>query len=79
MHQPIHELSDAYRRGELTPTAVAADYLARIGALDGKVGAYLTVMRDQALAAARESELRGNGDSSRRPTPAKVGPTSARS
>ena len=35
MHQPIHELTDAYRRGDLTPTAVAEDYLARIGALDG--------------------------------------------
>src|SRR2546427_7945609 len=58
MHQPIHELTDAYRRGDLTPTAVAEAYLARIDALDGRVGAYLTVVRDQALAAARESELR---------------------
>ena len=67
MHQPIHELTDAYRRGELTPTAVAEDYLARIGALDGKVGAYLTVMRDQALAAARESELRWRAGAPRGP------------
>ena len=67
MHQPIHELTDAYRRGALTPTAVAEDYLARIGALDGKVGAYLTVMRDQALAAARESELRWRAGSPRGP------------
>jgi len=58
MHRPIHELTDAYRRGGLTPTAVAEAYLARIDALDGRVGAYLTVMREQALAAARESELR---------------------
>jgi aspartyl-tRNA(Asn)/glutamyl-tRNA(Gln) amidotransferase subunit A len=58
MYQPIHELTDAYRRGDLTPTAVAEAYLARIDALDGRVGAYLTVVRDQALAAARESELR---------------------
>ena len=58
MYQPIHELADAYRRGDLTPTAVAEAYLARIDALDGRVGAYLTVVRDQALAAARESELR---------------------
>jgi aspartyl-tRNA(Asn)/glutamyl-tRNA(Gln) amidotransferase subunit A len=57
-HRPIHELTDAYRRGDLTPTAAAEDYLARIGALDGKIGAYLTVVRDQALAAARESEAR---------------------
>jgi len=58
MHRPIHELTDAYRRGDLTPTAVAEAYLARIDALDGRLGAYLTVVRDQALAAARESELR---------------------
>ncbi len=58
MYQPIHELTDAYRRGDLTPTAVAETYLARIDALDGRLGAYLTVVRDEALAAARESELR---------------------
>jgi len=67
MHRPIHELTDAYRRGELTPTAVAEDYLARIGALDGKVGAYLTVVREQALAAARESERRWRAGSPRGP------------
>jgi aspartyl-tRNA(Asn)/glutamyl-tRNA(Gln) amidotransferase subunit A len=57
-HQPIHELTDAYRRGELTPTAVAESYLARIAALDKRVGAYLTVVREHALAAASESERR---------------------
>jgi aspartyl-tRNA(Asn)/glutamyl-tRNA(Gln) amidotransferase subunit A len=67
MHQPIHALTDAYRRGDLTPTAVAEDYLARIGALDGKVGAYLTVVREQALAAARESEQRWRAGSARGP------------
>ena len=66
-HRPIHALTDAYRRGDLTPTAVAEDYLAQIGALDGKVGAYLTVVRDQALAAARESELRWRAGSPRGP------------
>ena len=58
MHRPIHELTDAYRRGELTPTAVAESYLARIAALDERVGAYLTVVREPALAAAHESERR---------------------
>ena len=67
MHQPIHALTDAYRRGDLTPTAVAEDYLSRIGALDGKVGAFLTVVREQALAAARESELRWRAGSPRGP------------
>jgi aspartyl-tRNA(Asn)/glutamyl-tRNA(Gln) amidotransferase subunit A len=67
MHQPIHALTEAYRRGDLTPTAVAEDYLARIGAIDGKVGAYLTVMREQALAAARESAQRWRAGSPRGP------------
>ena len=67
MHRPIHELTDAYRRGDLTPTAVAEDYLARIGKLDGKVGAYLTVVRDQALAAASESERRWRAGAPRGP------------
>ena len=67
MHRPIHELTDAYRRGDLTPTAAAEDYLARIVALDGKIGAYLTVVRDQALAAAREAELRWRAGSPRGP------------
>jgi len=66
-HRPIHELTEAYRRGDLTPTAAAEDYLARIGALDGKIGAYLTVVRDQALAAARESEARWSAGSPRGP------------
>jgi aspartyl-tRNA(Asn)/glutamyl-tRNA(Gln) amidotransferase subunit A len=66
-HRPIHELSDAYRRGDLTPTAAAEDYLARIGARDSKIGAYLTVVRDQALAAAREAELRWRAGSPRGP------------
>jgi aspartyl-tRNA(Asn)/glutamyl-tRNA(Gln) amidotransferase subunit A len=67
MHRPIHELTDAFRRGDLTPSAAAEAYLARIGALDGKVGAYLTVVRDQALAAARESDQRWRAGSPRGP------------
>src|SRR5215510_699832 len=58
MHRPIHELTDAYRRGDLTPTAVAESYLARIAAVDERVKAYLTVVRELALAAAGESERR---------------------
>jgi aspartyl-tRNA(Asn)/glutamyl-tRNA(Gln) amidotransferase subunit A len=57
-HQAVHELSASFRRGDLTPTAITEAYLARIAALDERVGAYLTVARDQALAAARESEQR---------------------
>ncbi len=55
---PIHRLHQAYARGETTPTAVVEEYLARIDSLDGRVGAYLTVMRDEARAAAREADAR---------------------
>jgi aspartyl-tRNA(Asn)/glutamyl-tRNA(Gln) amidotransferase subunit A len=54
----IHALAAAFTRGEASPVAVTEAYLARIGALDGKVGAYLTVMRDEAIAAARAAEAR---------------------
>jgi aspartyl-tRNA(Asn)/glutamyl-tRNA(Gln) amidotransferase subunit A len=54
----IHELTAAFARGEQSPVATAESYLARIDALDGRVGAYLTVMRDEALAAARASHAR---------------------
>ena len=67
IHQPIHTLADAYRRGDLTPTAVAEAYLARIDALDRRVRAYLTIVREQALAAARESERRWRAGTPRGP------------
>ena len=57
-HATIHELTAAFAKGAALPLAVTEDYLARIGALDAKVGAYLTVTRDEALAAARASEAR---------------------
>ena len=56
--QTIHELSAAFTTGAASPLAVTEAYLARIGALDAKVGAYLTVMRDEAVAAAKASEAR---------------------
>src|SRR3972149_2784407 len=54
----IHELAEAYRRGETTPSAVAEAHLARIAALDAKVGAFLTVTRERALAAAAAAGAR---------------------
>ena len=51
----VHELSAAYRAGEITPSAVTEAHLARVDGLDGRVGAYLTVMREEALAVAREA------------------------
>ena len=56
--QTIHELSAAFTTGAASPLAVTEAYLARIGALDAKVGAYLTVTRDDAVAAAKASEAR---------------------
>src|SRR4029453_10568829 len=58
MHRPIHELTDAYRRGGVTPTGVGESYLARIAARGGAGGASLTGGREQALAAASESDRR---------------------
>ena len=54
----IHELTASFTRGTLSPVGVTEAYLARIDALDPRVGAYLTVTRDEALAAARASEVR---------------------
>ena len=56
--QPIHELTEAYRRTATTPTAVTESYLARIAELDGRIGGYLTITREQALRAAAESDAR---------------------
>jgi len=57
-HLTAHELADAYRAGRTTPSAVADAYLARIGALDGRVRAYLTVTADLARKAAAASDER---------------------
>jgi aspartyl-tRNA(Asn)/glutamyl-tRNA(Gln) amidotransferase subunit A len=56
--QTIHELTAAFTKGAASPLAVTEAYLARIDALDARVGAYLTITRDEALAAARASEAR---------------------
>jgi aspartyl-tRNA(Asn)/glutamyl-tRNA(Gln) amidotransferase subunit A len=57
-HLTMHELGAAYRGGVTTPTEAVRAYLDRIDAVDGRVGAYLTVTRDEALAAAVESDAR---------------------
>src|SRR3989442_13174910 len=54
----IHALIDAYRAGDTTPTAATEAYLARIAAHDEKLGAFLTVTRDEALSEARVSDER---------------------
>ena len=54
----MHELAEAYRRGETTPTEATEAYFARIAQLDGQLSAYLTLTREQALAAARAADAR---------------------
>jgi aspartyl-tRNA(Asn)/glutamyl-tRNA(Gln) amidotransferase subunit A len=54
----LHELTTAFDAGTASPVETTEAYLGRIEALDERLGAYLTVMRDEALAAARASETR---------------------
>jgi len=55
----IHELRDLIRTGKVSPTEIVRAYLERIGRLDGRVRAYLTVTGEAALAgAARVEEAR---------------------
>ena len=58
---PLHYLSITQtaaliRARELSPVELAQAYLDRIAAHDGALGAYITVMRDRALAQARQAE-----------------------
>ena len=57
-HLTAHELTEAYRTGATTPSAVTEAYLARIAALDSRVGAYVTVTGDLARRAASASDAR---------------------
>ena len=50
------ELSEVIRKREVSPVEAVEAYLERIDSLDSKLYAYLTVCRDEALQAARESE-----------------------
>lgn len=52
----IAELAPLFRRRALSPVEVVRAVLARIDALEGQLGAYVTVLRDGALAAAAEAE-----------------------
>ena len=54
----IHELGERFRKGDVTPTQAAREYLARIAALDPKVKAYLTVTGEAALSRAAASDKR---------------------
>jgi aspartyl-tRNA(Asn)/glutamyl-tRNA(Gln) amidotransferase subunit A len=50
----VAEASRAIAEGQLSPVALTEAYLARIDALDSQLHSYVTVLRDAALAAARE-------------------------
>src|SRR5260370_14855142 len=54
----IHDLTDAFKRGETTPSKVTDAYLARMAMLDERVGAYITVTADHARSAARAADER---------------------
>jgi aspartyl-tRNA(Asn)/glutamyl-tRNA(Gln) amidotransferase subunit A len=54
----IHDLVEAYRSGETTPTEVTRAYLERIDRHDGTLRAYLAVGREQALAQAHAADER---------------------
>ena len=53
---PATELRDRIASKELSPVEVIEATLRRIESLDGQLGAYITVMGDEALDAAREAE-----------------------
>jgi aspartyl-tRNA(Asn)/glutamyl-tRNA(Gln) amidotransferase subunit A len=55
---PMHALVDAYRGGAATPTEATQAYLDRITAVDDRVGAYLTVVPEEARAAAAAADGR---------------------
>src|SRR5579884_3852661 len=52
----IKQAADDVRSGLATPTELVEDALARIEQLDGEIRAFVTVMREEALAQAEEAE-----------------------
>ena len=62
--KPITEQAAMLRAGELSPVNLTQAYLDRIDALNGELGAYITVMGEHAMAQARqaESELQAGTD-----------------
>ena len=56
------DLSRLIEKKEVSPVEATEAYLDRIDSLDFKFNSYITVMREQAMEAAREAEL-GRGRS----------------
>jgi aspartyl-tRNA(Asn)/glutamyl-tRNA(Gln) amidotransferase subunit A len=57
----IAEASRSIAAGELSPVALTQAYLDRIAALDGELHSYVLVLRDEALAAARQAATSRTG------------------
>ena len=54
---PAYQLADHIKSRDVSPVEVVEAYLERIGSVDPKVNSYLTVCAEEALLAARESEV----------------------
>ena len=54
--KPITEQAAMLRGGDVSPVELTSAYLDRIEALNGELGAYITVMGEQAMAQARQAE-----------------------
>jgi aspartyl-tRNA(Asn)/glutamyl-tRNA(Gln) amidotransferase subunit A len=52
------ELKQGYARGDVRPTEVVRGVLERIDAVNPRVNAFSVIMRDEAMAAAKQSERR---------------------
>ncbi len=63
----VAEVSRAIAAGSLSPVALTEAYLDRITALDGELHSYVLVLRDEALAAARDAEREIGAGRSRGP------------
>ena len=68
--KPINEQAAMLRGGDVSPVELTSAYLDRIEALNGELGAYITVMGEQAMAQARQAEIgdaggRGQGRAAR--------------
>ena len=54
--QTIREASSAIERGDVSPVELVKAVLGRIDAVEGEVGAYITVNRDDAVEQAKQAE-----------------------